>query len=559
MAKIKLLIPIMLLLSILLFHINNGLTSLIVFPTIIITLILTILLLVNSTLNYIKYIIIINVATTIAFLSYSLVPYSVADAYPDANYILQLVNLFSAEKRIMLGAGTSEAYDYSFYPLFETWLIILSYYNNINPVYIMRMYPIFAIFYYFITWVSIYKFISRQIYSEAVLVALLSFHFSTFLIKPLHPTYAYMLFSLLFLIFVISISRNSNFDFSFTSILVITGIVVGHNTTGLILIVTIMLLFLVYIGLNKLLGFTSFINYIIMKKVLLISSLAFIIFLLYNLYVSIYFFGKGTLGGFVSYLSYIIKGDVFPLDVIFGVRRPIDLDLHAPSSWGSLINRGRIFLGYTGLALYLIVFLLVAIRILSHKYIYNFTSISSLFFMLSFSLILLLVVTTFTWPAFYISDYYWRFYSYFFFFSSPFVVWYLYKLRKRITIVLFFVILLNTFLWKPPHAFGVDTPFDLSDPRIGIKESVVLASYLAERYDGNVIVGTRYAFNIIGSLSGKTTITIFSDKDLEMPYIKGVRTYLFVFSNIEKKLLRISTNVNERYLLYNSGEFYVYK
>ncbi|MFZ8788848.1 MAG: hypothetical protein ACO2OZ_04175 [Acidilobaceae archaeon] len=124
---------------------------------------------------------------------------------------------------------------------------------------------------------------------------------------------------------------------------------------------------------------------------------------------------------------------------------------------------------------------------------------------------------------------------------------------------MFFVILLNTFLWKPPHAFGVDTPFDLSDPRIGIKESVVLASYLAERYDGNVIVGTRYAFNIIGSLSGKTTITIFSDKDLEMPYIKGVRTYLFVFSNIEKKLLRISTNVNERYLLYNSGEFYVYK
>jgi hypothetical protein len=296
-----------------------------------------------------------------------------------------------------------------------------------------------------------------------------------------------------------------------------------------------------------------------MKKVLLILSLAFIIFFLYNLYLSTYFFGKGTLGGFVSYLSYILKGDVLPLDVIFGVRRPIDIDLYAPSSSGLLINRGRIFLGYIGLALYFIVFLFVAIRILSYKHLYNFTSISSLFFMLSLSLILLLIVATFTWPAFYISDYYWRFYTYFFFFSSPFVVWYIYKLRKRITIVLFFVILLNTFLWKPPHVFGVDTPFDLSDPRIGIKESVVLASYLAERYDGNVIVGTRYAFNIIGPLSGKTTITIFSDKDLEMPYIKEVRTYLFVFSNIEKKLLRISTNVNERYLLYNSGEFYVYK
>ena len=559
MSNIKLLIPIMLLLLILLFHINNGLTSFIVFPIIIITLLLTILLLVNSNSNYIRYIIIINVATTISFLSHSLVPYSVADAYPDANYILQLVNLFSAEKRIMLGAGTNEAYDYSFYPLFETWLIILSYYNNINPVYIMRIYPIFSIFYYFITWVSIYKFISRQIYSEAVLVALLSFHFSTFLIKPLHPAYAYMLFSLLFLLLVISISRGYNFNFLFTSILVITSIVVGHNTTGLILIVTIMLLFLVYIGLNKLLGFASFINYIIMKNVLLILFLAFITFLLYNLYVSTYFFGKGTLGGFVSYLSYILKGDVLPLDVIFGIRRPIDIDLHAPSSAGLLINRGRIFLGYIGLALYLIVFLFVASRILFDKFFYNFTSISSLFFMLSISLILLLVVATFTWPAFYISDYYWRFYSYFFFFSSPFVVWYIYKLRKRITIVLFFVILLNTFLWKPPHAFGLDTPFELSDPRIGIKQSVVLASYLAESYDGKVIVGTRYAFNIIGPLSAKTTITIFSDKDLEKPYIKGVRTYLFVFSNIEKKLLRISTKVNERNLLYNSGEFHVYK
>jgi len=559
MAKIKLLIPIVLMLSILLFHINNGLTSLVVFPTIIITLLLTILLLVNSYSNYLKYIVIIIVAITMALLSYSLVPYSVGDRYPDANYIFQLVELFSAEKRIMLGAGTNEAFDYSFYPLFEIWLIIISNYGNINPIYIMRIYPIFAMFYYFITWVSIYKFISRQIYSEATLVSLLSFHFSTFLIRPLHPAYAYMLFSLLFLIFVIGISRGYDFNFLIMSILVITGIVMSHNTTSLMLIVTLISFFLVNIGINKLLGFTSFINSTIIRKVLLITSLTLIIFLLYNLYISTYFFSKNALGGLISYLNYILRGDILPLDVIFGIRRPVHIELLAPSFSGWIIDRGRVYLGYIGVALYFIVFLSSVIHILFYKYSFNFTSVSSLFFVLSLTMVLLLTLTTFTWPAFYISDYYWRFYSFFFFFSSPFVVWYICKLRKRIAIVLFFVILLNTLLWKPSLAFGFDTPFELSDPRIGIKESIVLASYLAERYDGSVIVGTRYAFNVIGPLSGKTTITIYSDKDLEMPNIKRVKTYLFVFSSIETKMLQISTNVNERDLLYMDGKFFVYK
>ncbi len=559
MAKIKLLIPIVLLLSILLFHINNGLISLIVFPTIIITLLLTILLLVNANSNFIKYVIIINVATTMAFLSYSLVPYSVADRYPDANYILQLVKLFSAEKRIMLGTGTNAAFDYSFYPLFETWLIILSYYNNIDPVYIMRTYPIFSIFYCFITWVSIYKFISRQIYSEAVFVSLLSFHFSTFLIRPLHPAYAYMLFSLLFLIFVVGMSKGYNFNFLIMSTLVIAGIVVSHNTTSLILIAIFIVFFLVYVALDRFLRFTPFINRTVMRKVLLALLLILIVFLLYNLYVSTHFFSKGTLGSLISYLSYVLRGDVLPFDVIFGVRKPIDIELLAPSFLGWIIDRGRIFLGYFGLALYFIVFLFVAIHILFYKYLHNFSSVSSLLFILSLSIILLLIVTTFTWPAFYISDYYWRFYSYFFFFSSPFVILYIYKLRKRIAIVLFFMILLNTFLWKPSLAFGIDTPLELSDPRVGIKESVVLASYLAERYDGSLIEGTRYAFNIIGPLSVKTTITVYSDKDLGMLNIKGVKDYLYVFSSIETKILQISINVNERNLLYNSGNFFVYK
>ncbi len=558
MPTIKLLIPIVLLLSILQFHINNGLISLIVFPTIIITLLLTILLLVNLDLNYIKYIIIINVATTIAFLSYSLIPYSIGDRYPDANYILQLVKLFSSEKMIMLGAGTNAAYDYSFYPLFETWIIILSYYSEVNPIFIMRMYPTFAILYYFVTWVSIYKFISRQNYSEAVLTSLLSFHFSTFLIRPVHPAYAYMLFSLLFLILVIVIFRGYKFNFLIMSTFVITGIIMSHNTTGLILIVTLLLFFLVNIGLDRLLGFTFFIDSQTMKKVLSIFFIILIIFLLYNLYVSTYFFSKGTLGGFISYISYILRGDILPLDVIFGFRRPISIESLAPSFLGWVIDRGRIILGYIGLAIYFIVFLFVVVHIF-YKHSFNFTSVSSLFFILSLSIILLLIVSTLTWPAFYISDYYWRYYSYFFFFSSPIVVLYICKLRKRIAIFLFFVILLNTLLWKPSLAFGVDTPFELSDPRIGIKESVVLASYLAERYDGSVIVGTRYAFNVIGPLSVKTTITIYSDKDLEMPSIKGTRTYLFVFSSIETKMLRISTNVNEGNLLYQSGKFFVYK
>jgi hypothetical protein len=121
------------------------------------------------------------------------------------------------------------------------------------------------------------------------------------------------------------------------------------------------------------------------------------------------------------------------------------------------------------------------------------------------------------------------------------------------------VILLNVFLWKPPLAFGIDTPFDLADPRIGIKESIVLASYLAERYDGSVIVGTRYVFEIIGPLSGKTAITLYSDEDLEKPYIKTGKTYLIVFSSIETKMLPISININERDVLYKSGEFFVCK
>jgi hypothetical protein len=342
------------------------------------------------------------------------------------------------------------------------------------------------------------------------------------------------------------------------STFVITGIIMSHNTTGLVLIVTLLLFFLVYIGLDRLLGFTFFIDSQTMRKVLLIFFMILIIFLLYNLYVSTYFFSKGTLGGFISYISYILRGDILPLDVIFSFRRPVSIESLAPSFLGWVIDRGRIILGYIGLAIYFIVFLFVVVHIF-YKHSFNFNSVSSLFFILSLSIILLLIVSTLTWPAFYISDYYWRYYSYFFFFSSPIVVMYIYKLRKRIAIFLFFVILLNTLLWKPSLAFGVDTPFELSDPRIGIKESVVLVSYLSERYDGSVIVGTRYAFNVIGPLSGKTTITIYSDKDLEMPNIKGARTYLFVFSSIETKMLRISTNVNEGNLLYQSGKFFVYK
>ncbi len=558
MTEIKLLVPIVLLLSILLFHINNGLTSLIVFPTIIITLLLTILLLVSSHSNFIKYIVILNVAITIAILSYSLIPYSVADRYTDANYVFQLVKLFSAEERVMSGVGTNQAYEYSFYPLFEIWLIILSYYNNVDPVYIMRTFPIFSIFYYFITWISIYKFVNRQIYIEAALVSLLSFHFSIFIIRPLHPSYAYMLFSLLILIFLINISRGYNFNFLIQS-MVIIEIVMSHNTTGLILIATLMLFFLVYTALYKFLRITFFINPMIMRRLLSMLLLIFVAFLLYNLYVSTYFFSKWTVRGVITYLDYIIKGDVLPLDVIFQFRRPINIDVVAPSFPGWIIDRGRIYLGFFGLALYLFVFLSVTICILFNKCSLNSTSTSSFFLILSFSISLIIVVTTFTWPAFYISDYYWRFYSYFFFFSSPFVVWYIYKLRKRIAIVLLFVILFNTFIGKPSLTFGIDTPFELSDPRIGIKESIALASYLAERYDGSVIVGTRYAYNVIGPLSIKTTITIYSDKDLEMLSISGVNNYLFVFSSIETKMLRISTNVQEGNLLYKSGDFFVYK
>jgi len=558
MTEIKLLIPIVLLLSILLFHIDNGLTSLIVFPTIIITLLLTILLLVSSHSNFIKYIVISNVATTIAILSYSLVPYSVADRYTDANYVFQLVKLFSAEGRVMSGVGTNQSYEYSFYPLFEIWLIILSYYNNVEPVYIMRIFPIFSTFYYFITWIAIYKFINRQIYIEAALVSLLSFHFSIFFIRPLHPSYAYMLFSLLILFSLISISRGYNFNFLIQS-MVIIGIVMSHNTTALILIVTLMLFFLVYTVLYKYLRIIFFINSMIIRRLSLMLLLILIAFLLYNLYVSTYFFGKGTVSGVITYLSYVIKGDVLPFDVIFQFRRPINIDLVVHSFSGWIIDRGRYYLGFFGLALYLIVFLSVTICVLFNKCSLNFTSTSSFFLILSFSISLIIVVNTFTWPAFYISDYYWRFYSYFFFFSSPFVVWLIYKLRKRIAIVLFFMILLNTFLWKPSLAFGIDTPFELSDPRIGIKESVVLTSYLAERYDGSVIVGTRYAYNVIGPLSIKTTILIYSDKDLGMLNIKGVKDYLHVFSSIETKMLQISINVNERDLLYNSGKFFVYK
>ncbi len=559
MTRNKLLIFIVPLLSILLCHISNGLTSLIVFPAIITTLLLTTLLLVYLNSNYIKCFLIIIVSAVIALLSYSLVPYSVGDRYPDVNNILQLVRLFSTEERVILGAGTNTAFYYSFYPLFEILLVTLSHYSNVNTIYILRIYPIFAIFCNFIIWVSIYKFINRQNYGEATLLSLLSFHFSTVFIRPLHPGYAFMLFSLLLLLFVIGISRGYKSQFLVTSILVITAIVIAHNTTSIILMTILIFFYLVYIVLYRFLGFTSFITPLIMRKVFLIFFMTLITFLLYNIYLSTYFFHTATLHNFIHYLNFILRGDVLPLDIIFGFRKSIYIDLFAPSFLGWIIDRVRNYLGYIGLVVYLVVFLTVTIRILFHKQSFNFNSVFSLFFMLSLSTFLLLLFTTFTWPFFFNWDYYWRFYSYFFFFSSPFVVWYIFKLRKRIAIVLFFTILLNLLLWKPPLAFGIDTPFDLADPRIGIKESVVLASYLAERYDGSVIVGTRYVFEIIGPLSGKTAITIYSDEDLEELYIKTIKTNLFIFSSTETKMLPITINVSERDLLYKSGEFFVCK
>ena len=56
-----------------------------------------------------------------------------------------------------------------------------------------------------------------------------------------------------------------------------------------------------------------------------------------------------------------------------------------------------------------------------------------------------------------------------------------------------------------------------------------------------------------------TAIRIYSEKALEMLNIKGVKTYVYVFSSMEIKMLRISTNINEKNLLYKSGKFFVYK
>lgn len=112
---------------VLLYHIFYGLPALIVTP--IYFLFIFIFVLISTTIYgqiRIKYVYLILGLWLLALLNYVLIPSDVVDKMPDANYIEQLIKIYTEHNRILTGVGTNEAFDYSYYPLLETFVIVLS-------------------------------------------------------------------------------------------------------------------------------------------------------------------------------------------------------------------------------------------------------------------------------------------------------------------------------------------------------------------------------------------------------------------------------------------------
>jgi hypothetical protein len=553
---------------ILIYHIYFGLSSIVVFPAYLGLLLLLSFIVNNQQIYFNNGKTRIHVDTTLtcmiiglsilALLSYALTPLYIADHLPDANYIDQLLKIYAEHGKIFNGAGTNEAYYYSFYPFFESLGLAFCEISAIPSTVMLRVFPIINILLLIITWVSIYKtLLGRAGAYLAILIALTSFHLIVVFIRPLHPSFALIFTSIVFMIWGIELRSKSVYLSNMIIIfLCVLAIVLSHNTTALLLaILLIIVIIMSVLGRLLSLKITFPISH---GKFTYFIVLLIIVYFAYNTYVATFFFETGTLRALINYIDIALSREDFFPSVVYGIK----INIVGGNELTINIYEAKKYIGYVSLLVYLLASAIVLLR----RFVsYPKTTrkderngIYGTFISLSLASALIILVGLLTWSQTYARDYYWRFYSYYFLFSSPVLVNYLlgsHFFKKKIKSILIFMLILNSILWLPNISLGTDMPYEFSDPRAGALQAIHLSTYLHERYEQYYISGSNYIFNVIGPLSNKIVHSLVSS---DAGFFTAPKDMPIVISNIEASMI----NLNEHYkyegiLIYDSGLFSV--
>jgi hypothetical protein len=557
-------------------HSIIGLPSLIVFPSYVLLLLLMAFLTQKEKLRLADKVLLILGISVLASLSYAFVPFYVADRFPDANYINQLIRNYKATGKVITGMGTNQVYDYSYYPFEEVLMMILSEVSGVLDTLILRLFPFFNTLFLIIVWTCIYKtFLEPKEVYVALTIALTSFHLLVVFMRPLHPTFGLMFTSLLFLVWTARnayMGRAHKID-TLVSVIFTIAIVLSHNTTALlisILFILSLLLIMILNILNKL-PFPKFKNIgwkfsngikrgreIFYYIVLMLAT-----YFAWNIYIAWGFFKLNIVIAIIKYIHMILSHEVIPLEILFGFSKGMKINIVGYNEFATQLAIMKTHIGYSSLALYL---LLSGIMIL--KYMLCNASLSqnkktkhvaNLFVLLSLSSALVILFGALTWSYTFARDYYWRFYSYYFLFSSPITVFMLTRFRsfkQSVKPIIIFAILLNSILWLPSSSLGIDMPCEFSDPRFGITQAIILSKFIRDKYDERYIAGTRFVYNIIGPLSERwVTKVIYLESDY-LIFINQKKNILTIISITESLIIGFQDYSFRKYnILYNSNDF----
>jgi len=557
-------------------HSIVGLPSLIVFPSYVLLLLLMVFLTQKEKLRLADRVLLILGISVLTSLSYALVPFYVADRFPDANYINQLIRNYKAIGKVITGIGTNQAYDYSYYPFEEVLMMILSEVSGVLNTLILRLFPFFNTLFLIIVWTCIYKtFLEPKEVYVALTIALTSFHLLVVFTRPLHPTFGLMFTSLLFLVWTARnayMGRARKIDTLVSSIFII-AIVLYHNTTALLISTLFILSLLLIIVLNFLnkLPFPKlknngwkFSNGIKRRReifyyiVLMLAT-----YFAWNIYIAWNFFKLNIVIAIIEYIHMILSHEVIPLEILFGFSKGMKINIVGFNEFATQLAIMKTRIGYSSLALYL---LLSGVMIL--KYMLCNASLSqnkktkhvaNIFVLLSLSSALVILFGALTWSYTFARDYYWRFYSYYFLFSSPITVFMLTRFRsfkQSVKPIIIFAILLNSILWMPSSSLGIDMPCEFSDPRFGMTQAIVLSKFIHDKYDERYIAGTRFVYNIIGPLSERwVTKVIYLESDY-LTFINQKKNIPTIISITESLIIGFQDYSFRKYnILYNSNNF----
>jgi len=558
----------------LIYHTIIGLTSLIVFPSYILFLLLIALLICKDELRTVDKVLLILGICVLASLSYALVPFNVADRFPDANYIDQLIRNYKALGKVMTGIGTNQAYDYSYYPFEEVFVVILSEISGTAHTSILRLFPFFNTILLIVVWLSIYKnFLEQKEAYVALTMALTSFYLLVFFIRPLHPSFGLIFASLLFLIWTVRSTRTSSIYNINTliDVIFITAIALSHNTTALFLsllfilslsLLTVLSMFPIIKYRNLVLKFSIDAN--IKRRVMLYYVIVMLmIYLTWNMYVAWNFFKLNIITAVIKYMYMVLSHEVIPFEILFGFGKGIKINIISFSELATQLAIMKTRIGYASLAVYLLLSGIIVLRYMLGKVplLHNkkVKDIADLFVLLSLSSATVILFGLLTWSYTFIRDYYWRFYSYYFLFSSPITTIVLMKsklLKHNIRSIIIFIILLNSILWMPNPSLGIDMPYELSDPRSGIQQAIALSRFIHDKYHEGYIVGTRYVFNVIGPLSEKHIVSVIYSVNDFCTFANNRKRTPIILSTIEALIVGIQYHDIIKYnILFNSYQF----